>query len=291
MTTSQKKESKIASMFRKRRVSVLNAADRNEEWYIHLSPAGFMAALTAVILILFISISILVSYTPLLEFIPGYRANANRSREGLINNIMRMDSMERQMRDMLTYNQNIALIMDGKSPIVRTIADADSTRLDKTLVMPSYEDSLLRRQMEGDGIYSLKQSGMSKGRGAKIEMTTPMTGIITSHFNIRENNFGIALTSTPATQVMAIADGAVVMKSWAPQQGYIIVLQHDNNFISIYKNLSNITASEGQIVTAGEVIGYNGSAEEAAIESATKQITFELWFDGKPVDPENYIIF
>ncbi len=291
MASPQKKESKIASLFRKRRISVLNAADRSEEWYIHLSPAGFMAALTAIILVLFIGVSILVSYTPLLEFIPGYRASANRSREGLISNIMRMDSMERQMRDMLTYNQNIALIMDGKSPIVRTISDADSTRIDKTLVMPSYEDSLLRRQMEGDGIYSLRQASSTKGRGAKIEMTAPMTGIITSHFNIRENNFGIVMTAAPAMQVMAIADGAVVMTSWAPETGYTVVIQHDNNFISIYKHLSNIPVTMGQLVTSGAVIGYNGTADSETTDGSTNQIAFELWSSGKPVDPENYIIF
>ena len=53
------------------------------------------------------------------------------------------------MNDMLTYNQHIALIMEGKTPVARTLATSDSTRTSKVLVMPSPEDSILRAQMEG----------------------------------------------------------------------------------------------------------------------------------------------
>ncbi|MDE5637314.1 MAG: M23 family metallopeptidase [Alistipes sp.] len=289
MATTEKHESRIASFFRKRRLSVLDATDRSEEWYIHLSPAGFMAALVAVVIVLFIGVSILVSYTPLLEFIPGYRANANRSREGLIANIMRMDSMERQMRDMLTYNQNIALIMDGKTPVVRTIANADSTRLDKTLVMPSYEDSLLRAQMEGDGPYSLHSTQAQPGKSGKIEMTAPMTGIVTSSFDIRQNRFGVTIAATPGAQVVAAADGTAAMSIWSPDGGYTLVVQHSDNLLSIYRHLSKISVSAGQRIISGEVLGTNGDPDES--DGDTNQIMFELWHEGKPVDPESYIIF
>jgi len=289
MEPGDKRESKIAGFFRKRRLSVMNATDRSEEWYIHLSPAGAAAALVAVVLVLFIGVSILVSYTPLLEFIPGYRANANRSREGLIANIMRMDSMERQMRDMLTYNQNIALIMDGKTPVVRTIAGSDSVRLDKTLVMPSYEDSLLRAQMEGKGPYSLGRTASPRGKAGTVGLTTPMTGIVTSRFDIRGNSLGVTVAAAPGSQVSAVADGTVALVLWSPNAGYTLAVQHSDNLLSIYKQLSKIPVTTGQRVLAGEVVGYNGDPAETSGD--TNQIEFELWSEGKPVDPESYIIF
>ena len=291
MENKRNNESKIVRFFRKRRVSVMNATDRTEEWYVHISPAGFVAASVAVLLVVFIAVSILVSYTPLLEFIPGYRANANRTREGLIANIMRMDSMERQMRDMLTYNQNIALIMDGKMPLVRTIVSNDSARIDKMLVMPSAGDSLLRAQMEGDGPYSLQKSAAQRGVDTPMELSAPVAGVVTSHFSIAESRYGITIAAAAGAQIAAIADGTVILSSWSPETGYTVAVQHDkNNIVSIYKSLATTAVTAGQRVAAGEVVGYN--AENAAeTEETTSEITFELWDDGKPADPESYIIF
>ena len=284
------KESRAVRFFRKRRVSVMNANDRTEEWYVHISPAGAVAASVAVLLVVFVAVSILVSYTPLLEFIPGYRAIANRSREGLIANIMRMDSMERQMRDMLTYNQNIALIMDGKMPVARTIVTGDSVRIDKTLVMPSPGDSLLRAQMEGDGPYSLHQTA-ARGGEMPMELTAPVAGVVASQFSIVEGRFGIIIAAAPGAQISATADGTVILSSWSPENGYMVAVQHDrNNIVSIYKSLASTAVTAGQRVAAGDPVGYN--AEGAAeTEHTTSEIEFELWDEGKPADPENYIIF
>lgn len=99
-------------LFRKRRFSMLNATDNSEEWHMHLSPASILAGLLSFMLLLFILVLSLVAYSPVLEFLPGYRTEADRSRESLVQNIIRLDSMERLMNDMLTYNRNIALIME-----------------------------------------------------------------------------------------------------------------------------------------------------------------------------------
>lgn len=149
------------NFFRKRRFNMLNATDNSEEWHMHLSPASIFAAFVSFALLLFILILTLVAYSPVLEFLPGYRTEADRSRESLVQNIIRLDSMERMMNDMLTYNQNIALIMEGKTPVARVLANSDSTRATKVLVMPSPEDSVLRAQMEGDGEYAV--TGRSGG--------------------------------------------------------------------------------------------------------------------------------
>lgn len=132
---------------RKRRLSMLNATDNVEEWYTHISPAGLLAAFLAFALLLFILILSIVAYTPVLELLPGYRVEAARSRENLMQSVIRLDSMERMMNDMITYNNNIALIMEGKTPVVRTVGKEDSIRTNKTLVVPSREDSLLRAEL------------------------------------------------------------------------------------------------------------------------------------------------
>lgn len=274
-------------LVRKHRLTLQNEVDNAEEWHMHISVVRIFAALLAFVLLLFILILSLVAYTPVLEFLPGYEAN--RSREMLLQNIMRLDSIERQMTQMRTYSDNIALIMEGKTPVVRTVGKEDSIRTNKTLVVPSREDSLLRAELEGEGPYSL---GHSTGGGAArkpIEMVAPIEGIVIERFDIKRENFGIRIAASPDTQIVAADDGVVVMNLWTPETGYLIEIQHSNNLISIYKNLSKSLVAKGQRIKRGGVIGSN--TEVLADGGDAKIFEFELWSNGKPVDPESYIVF
>ena len=275
--------------FRKRRFNMLNATDLSEEWHVHLSPASILAGLVAFLLILFILTLSLVAYTPVLEFLPGYRTEADRSRESLIQNIIRLDSMQRVMNDMMTYNENIALIMEGRTPVARVLTPTDSSRISKVLVVPSREDSLLRAQMEGSGEYALAGQDADSRRKLResIELTAPIEGIITAHFDLKQGSYGVKIAAAAADRVAAIDKGTVIQSLWSPENGYTIVIQHAANLISIYRNLSQSLVAKGQIIRPGEQIGYNAEAENGEV----KLFEFELWNNGKPVDPERYIVF
>ena len=275
--------------FRKRRFSMLNATDNSEEWHLHLSPASIIAGLVSFVLLLFILILSLVAYTPVLEFLPGYRTEADRSRENLVQNIIRLDSMERMMNQMMTYNQNIALIMEGKTPVMRTIASSDSSRLSKVLVMPSHEDSLLRAQMEGDGPYSLSASRNESRRALREarELLAPVAGILTATFDVADRRLGVGIVATADAPVSAIERGTVIQSLWSPESGYTIIIQHANNLLSVYRNLSQSLVTTGQAVRGGEQIGYNAEP----VNGEVRLFGFELWNNGKPVNPESYIVF
>lgn len=275
--------------FRKRRFSMLNATDNSEEWHLHLSPASIIAGLVSFVLLLFILILSLVAYTPVLEFLPGYRTEADRSRENLVQNIIRLDSMERMMNQMMTYNQNSALIMEGKTPVMRTIASSDSSRLSKVLVMPSHEDSLLRAQMEGDGPYSLSASRNESRRALResMELLAPVEGILTEKFDVADGRLGVGIVATADAPVSAIERGTVIQSLWSPESGYTIIIQHANNLLSVYRNLSQSLVTTGQAVRGGEQIGYNAEP----VNGEVRLFGFELWNNGKPVNPESYIVF
>lgn len=277
-------------LFRKRRFNMLNATDNSEEWHIHLSPASIFAGAVAVVLTLFILILSLVAYSPILEFLPGYRTEADRSRENLIQNIIRLDSMERMMNDMLTYNENIGLIMEGKTPVARTLPASDSLRTsNKVLVMPSTEDSLLRAQMEGSGPYSLSGNGGPSRRKVResIQLMTPVEGIITQGFDIAAGHYGVKIAAVAGDRVAAVDGGTVVQSLWTPENGYTVILQHAQNLLSVYRNLSRSLVATGQTLRPGEIVGYNAEAENGEV----RLFQFELWSNGKPVDPESYIVF
>ena len=276
-------------LFRKRRFCMLNATDNSEEWHIHLSPASAFAATVAFVLLLFILTLSLVAYSPVLEMLPGYRTAADHSRESLAHNIMRLDSMERMISDMMTYNENISLILEGRTPVVRTIDPSrDSLHATKVLVVPSAEDSLLRAQMEGDGPYAL--SGRTDTRRSvreALDLTRPIEGIVTDRFDLGAGRFGIRIAAAAAERVAAIDKGTVVQSLWTPESGCTVIIQHADNLLSVYRGLSQTLAQTGQSVKRGDLVGYNAEAAGGEV----RLFEFELWSNGKPVDPEGYILF
>ncbi len=272
-------------LFQRRRLSLNNTRDHHEVWHIHISPANIIMALIAILLMLFTLVLTLVGYTPILELLPGYRSEALKSRQNIIENIIRLDSMERVIKDMQLYTDNVSLIMNGKTPVVRSAPSSDSTAMSKELILPNSIDSVLRNEMEGEGRYNLKAAAAA----IATSMVVPVDGVITSQFDPTQNRYGVEIAAAATERVMAAQRGIVTLSLWNPKDGYTVQILHPDNQMTIYQNVSHVVVERGDIVKAGEVIGYD---EDADVESEVRRtIKFELWMDGKAVNPEEYIIF
>ena len=287
----KQEKQKINGWFRKKRISMSDPILREEEWAVHLSPMGLLGAVGAFLLLIFALVLVLVAYTPVLDIFPGYRTAAEKQHDDLVQNMMRIDSLERRMSDMLTYNENIAMILEGRSPVVRTpLNDGDTTSLDKTLVPPSQFDSLLRAEMEGDGDYSLARTLRSREQGdGKLFFAAPVEGIITRHFSRDDNYLGVGIKAAPNAPVTSIDDGTVIDVVTGGERGTLVTVQHFNGFVSIYRNLSQVLVSKGQVLKSRQVIGYNAMADAGKKDNPL--VEMEIWSEGKAVDPENYIVF
>ncbi len=272
-------------LFQRRRLSLNNTRDNHEVWHTHISPANIIMAFIAIILMLFTIVLTLVGYTPILELLPGYHSEAIKSRQNIIENIIRLDSMERVISDMTLYTDNIALIMAGKTPVVRNAPVIDSITLSKELVAPNSIDSTLRMEMEGDSRYNLQLANAV----SSTPMVTPIDGVITSQFNPAKGLFGVEIAVAATERVMAAQRGVVTLSLWSPKDGYTIQILHPDNQMTIYQNLSHVIVERGDFVKAGEVIGYDEGDEIDSKEN--RIIKFELWIDGKAMNPEEYIKF
>ena len=278
---------KLPRFFRKLRISISDSETHREIRHIHISPAGMAASGLALFVLLFIIVLTAVAYTPILDMMPGYRTNASRSRETLMRSLIRIDSLERKMNDMLAYNESVILVVNGKTPAMRTVQN-DTLHRDKSIVPPSAADSLFRRRMENNDRFA--SNGNNAGRNAgitKINAVPPMDGIVSARFDAKSGLYGIRLTGAPEAQVVAIADGIVIGNEWSPEAGSTILVQHSNGLVSIYRRLTNTLVGKGQRINGSDVLGYamSGDGSEASV------FEFELWGDGKPVDPESYILF
>ena len=273
----------IGEARRKRRVAIY---DKNEEvWHADLSLIKSGAIGVAIIALVFGVLLLLVAYTPLLDIMPGYRTNAGRSREMLIRSIVRIDSLERKVNDMLTYNENRILVVSGKTPAMQSVKN-DSLQRAKAFVAPSQADSLLRQKIENDENYRLNTTKPNQVEQSALNAVAPMYGIVSERFNAKALQ-GIRINGTKEAQVLATADGVVLLNEWSPEKGHCVVIQHNNNFVSLYRNLSSVVITKGEQVKGAQAIGCAGSDQDETMS----MLEFELWSNSKAVNPELYIVF
>jgi murein DD-endopeptidase MepM/ murein hydrolase activator NlpD len=83
-------------------------------------------------------------------------------------------------------------------------------------------------------------------------------------------------------------DGTVVYAGFSTSDGYVIQIQHSNNLLSVYKHNSDITKKIGDYVKAGDPIAIIGNTGES---SNGLHLHFELWYNGSPLNPQEYIVF
>lgn len=260
------------------------------EWRLNISPIAFWGSIVAFVLVLFTALLLLMAYTSLLDILPGYRTKAARLNDQLTESVMRLDAMERNMSDILAYNEAVATIMGGSTPTLHSTIMTDTIRYDKSRILPTRADSLLREALESSsGEYSLTNTKPLKSEAAMF--STPMHGSITRQFEAPESSYDIAIMSIDGDDaVMAVENGTVVAIESQSEGLYSVILQHNGGYVSVYKQLGEILVRKGQAVQSGSVIGsLRGTADTNQEQSG--ELCFELWRNGTAVDPERYILF
>lgn len=267
--------------------------ERNGEtvfWKVNLSPLSLWGSIIGVVAVIVITLLLLMSYTSILEILPKYRTQSERLNEQLTEHIMRLDMMERNMNDILAYNEAVATIMGGSTPTLHSTILTDTIRYDKSRILPTRADSLLRDALESiTGEYSLSNTKPLQSESARF--STPMRGSIIRNFDAPESSYDIAIMSIDGeSSVMSVESGTVLAVEEQADGTLSVMIQHTEGYISVYKNLGETLVRKGQTVQSGAVIGrIRTSASEGIEEHNT--LTFELWYNGTAIDPELYILF
>ena len=276
---------------------------RNEDTYevklsFRLSRLNVFIALGLTTIILVVLTIFLIAFTPLREYIPGYMdVDMPRQMYALK---LRADSIEREFRQRSLYFENLKNIIEGNDMTefyqkATANAGGTDTAIDYSNIQITHspEDSLLRLEFERQGRYLAGSSEGLLPAGETNEMPdflffTPLDGIITSRFNPDIGHFGVDLVSNKNEPIKAILDGVVVFAGWTLETGHVITIQHRQNILSVYKHNSVLLKKEGNFVKAGDVIAIIGESGEL---STGPHLHLELWFNGNPVDPTDYIRF
>lgn len=278
---------------KKHRLSVRDQHTDTEISYVYISSLRIALAAVGLLVALSVLVISIVVYTPVLDTLPG--TPGRKSREILIANVMRLDSLQNVLTTLTQYGENVSLVMEGKTPEVRTMNRLqENLREEKELVAPSAADSLLRAQIEAaTGRYALETdayTGSAAATRTRMSFGAPVSGTVTSQFNPATRMYGTGITPTGPQQVVASAGGTVIMSAWTLDEDYVIQIQHKDNYVTVYKHATQLLKAVGDRVDAGEVIGYVEPERITPVDGRA-EFVFEIWNDGVAIDPQKFIYF
>jgi murein DD-endopeptidase MepM/ murein hydrolase activator NlpD len=277
----------------KYRLVILNEETFEEKLSFKLTRLNVFVVLGLLSILLVFITSYIIAFTPLREYIPGYTDVAMQRR--IYELQMRSDSIERALHSNELYLQNIRLVLGADSmAIIRKASPDTTTKKSYTDIFDkrSPEDSLLRLDYENQSKYNLFYSDSPSEKSAPAARSytffCPVKGTVTSKFNPLMKHFGIDIVANSNEPIKAVQDGTVVFSGWTVETGNVIAISHPGNIVSVYKHNSVLLKKEGSIVRAGETIAIIGESGEL---STGPHLHLELWINGNPVNPADYIVF
>jgi murein DD-endopeptidase MepM/ murein hydrolase activator NlpD len=288
MGTKKKEKKRLANkLLHKYRLVILNEDTFEERFAIKLTRLNVFVIVSLLTITLIIGTTILIAYTPLREYIPGYSSTSLKQKATELN--YKTDSLQQVIIANEKYLESIKRVLIGdiaaievnKDSIINA-AELDITEEDLT---PSPEDLSLREKVDKEDKYSLFESATSK---VNFVLFPPATGTISEGYSIKDRHFAVDIVVSKDTPIKAIADGTVILAEWTTQTGYVIILDHGNGLISAYKHNASLTKAQGDLVKSGEVIAISGNTGEL---TTGPHLHFELWNDGYPIDPTTFIDF
>ncbi|EMR01822.1 M23 family metallopeptidase [Cesiribacter andamanensis] len=150
-------------------------------------------------------------------------------------------------------------------------------------------DSLLRAEFEGSGVDERLLLSNSASELQEIYFLAPIaSGLVSSPYNAKIKHLGIDIVAKQNEAVKASADGTILFASWTQKDGYVMAIQHRANVVTLYKHNSALLKEAGDFVRAGEIVAIIGNTGEL---TTGPHLHFELWYNGNPVNPEDFVSF
>lgn len=237
--------------------------------------------------LLIIGTTLFIAFTPLRAYIPGH--SSLKLKKDAANLVYKVDSLENILEVNNRYINTIKEVLVGDVLDLNFNRDSvfETVQLDKeiNLMDNSPSDSLFRLEVEREDKYSFFEEAK---KDVGVVFFAPVSGIISNEYNASEKHFAVDVVVRVGTPVKAIADGTVVFSEWTAETGHVIIIEHSNGYISIYKHNGTLHKFQGDLVKSGEVIASSGSTGEL---TTGPHLHFELWNDGYPVNPVNFIDF
>ena len=281
----------------KHRFVVMDTDTFKEKFSFQLSGINIFVTVGILVIVLVIVTTVLIAFTPMREWIPGY--TNTRMVEQTNENARRVASLESQLAQQEWMINTLQAVLRGENPG----GDFESLSQDSTVTLSqlskvyrhSVEDSLLRLEVEREdnryqvrGVTTVTPPASENVSAVSHLFFAPLKGKTVRPFEKGSKHVGIDIAGTPGQAVYAAYGGTVITDNFTADAGYVIAIQHPGNVVSVYRDNGIILKHQGDVVRAGEPIAYIAAADKNGV---APHLHFELWVNGVPVNPEEYISF
>lgn len=290
MSAAKKKKKLIRRLRSTYRLSILKESSYEEQFSLLLTPLNVILLLAALFVFAGGLVYVVVALTPAREvLVPGYVDEQYREDARYARQVA--DSLTQQQRQMDDYLMMVSMVLRGE-------ITPDSLELEESVAVNraaldsviSKQDSALRARITEEDRFALNRaasSQLSVNRTPNF-LFKPVEGTLSSGFDANIQHYGIDLVAPANSMIRSVLDGTVLMASYTSDGGHVIVVQHDNDLISVYKHNSSLLKVVGDRVKAGESIAIIGNTGD---HSDGPHLHFELWESGIAVDPQEYLTF
>ncbi len=287
MAAKKEKKKKIAKkLLHKYRLVILNEDTFEERISFKLTRLNVFILVGISAIVLIALTTLLIAFTPLREYIPGYSSTRLKRNATLL--VAKTDSLENAIRVNEQYYSSIRRVLSGDVEALEFDRDSirDAVFNDEEItVAPSREDSLLRQTVAQEDKYNVFDKAIED---TDFTLFPPVKGTISSNYDVSKKHFAVDIVTEKNAPVKAAADGTVIFAEWTAETGHVIIIEHPKNLITVYKHNASLNKAQGSLVQAGEVIAIVGNTGEL---STGPHLHFELWSNGYPVNPVNFIDF
>ena len=269
----------------KYKLSIVNENTLEEIVGIHVSKLNGLSVLLVSCAVIFCIAAAIIVFTPLRNYLPGYMNSEVRAQ--VVANALRADSLQAALERQNRYVMNIRDILSGqvKADTVQSIDSLTDLR-EEELTARSKEEEEFVKQYEEKERYNL--TAITEEGAAGLIFYRPVRGVMSTNFNPDSRHYGVDLTASPNETILSVLEGTIIFAGYTPTWGYVIQIQHPQNFISVYKHCNSLMKREGDKVKGGEGIALVGDAID---KDDKPHLHFELWHKGNPVNPEQYVVF
>jgi len=237
--------------------------------------AALLVSLTAIVII----------NTPIRNYLPGYLDS--EVRKDIVDNALKADSLEHALDAQTRYLENIASIFRGDT-VIPPVLPIDTSSVSETGLGRSKREAEYLSNYEEQEKYNLSSLPTPSAIPENTIFFRPVRGVISSPFDPKERHFGIDIAAASRESILATLNGTVIFTGFDANAGYVIILQHKNGLVSIYKHNALLLKKEGEEVVAGEAIALAGNTGKL---STGTHLHFEIWSNGFPINPETVIVF
>ena len=277
-----KKQKKVLN--KNYRLAVVEEDSYQEKFALSLSKRNIFLISFSVAFIIILITTLLIFYTPIREYIPGY--DTTKLRVQAVQNLEKLDSIMNSLEKNEQFIQAFSRTINGEEITNQyegsKIKEVDITDLEVNI---NIEDSILRKIVEVEDRFNIIEK-----EDALIapNLISPASGIISEAFDFSEGHYGVDIVLKERTPIKAVYDGIVLFAEWTLNYGFTVVVFHKNELISTYKHNQSVKVETGDFVQTGEVIALSGNTGEF---TSGPHLHFELWDLQGPINPEDLIKF